>query len=113
MEMIVRTFPAVIGFGAAFALLQGGFSYMGGDFSGFLKDSATNEYDRKEELRKNRRRPVQETIEQLGEGNGMLKIYSFIKPTSLIFSQGIYGPNYRERRAQRLKDTYGIDVPRT
>ena len=24
---------------------------------------------------------------------------------------GIYGPGYVERRAQRIKDAYGVDVP--
>jgi len=29
-----------------------------------------------------------------------------------IFGPGIYGPGYRERRADRIKANYGIDVPR-
>ncbi|KAI7099111.1 hypothetical protein KC352_g38263, partial [Hortaea werneckii] len=46
---------------------------------------------RKEFLRKNRRRPIEGTLEELGEG------------------RGIYGPGYVERRAERIKNAYGID----
>lgn len=31
----------------------------------------------------------------------------------LIENVGIYGPGYEERRAQRIKENYGIDVPRS
>ncbi|KAK4696098.1 hypothetical protein P7C71_g1763, partial [Lecanoromycetidae sp. Uapishka_2] len=86
---------AVLGFGAGLAIVQGTFDYTGGKFSGYEKDPNVDEYERKEYLRKNRRRPIQETLEQLGEG------------------RGIYGPGYRERRADRIKDSYGIDVPRS
>ena len=85
---------------------------MGGHFTGIFKKTELDEYERKEELRKNRRRPVQETIEQLGEGRG--------EASSPLIAQlvanddaGIYGPGYRERRADRLKERYGLDVPRT
>ncbi|KAK4910577.1 hypothetical protein LTR66_017424 [Elasticomyces elasticus] len=37
---------------------------------------------------------MNETINELGEG------------------RGIYGPGYEERRAQRIKEAYGIDVPK-
>lgn len=91
----LRTFPAVLGFGAGLAILQGAFDFTGGKFTGYDKDPNVDEYDRKEALRKNRRRPIQETLEELGEG------------------RGIYGPGYRERRADRIKENYGIDVPRS
>ena len=35
-----------------------------------------------------------ETLEQLGEG------------------RGIQGPGYEERRAERIKERYGIEVPK-
>ncbi|KAL2057603.1 hypothetical protein ABVK25_001987 [Lepraria finkii] len=95
LGMRFRTFPSVLGFGAALAVVQGVFDYTGGKFSGYDKDPNVDEYERKENLRKSRRRPIQETLEQLGEG------------------RGIYGPGYRERRADRIKENYGIDVPRT
>jgi hypothetical protein len=37
---------------------------------GYGKDPKVDEFARKEELRKNKRRPVQETIAELGEGRG-------------------------------------------
>ena len=67
----VRTFPAVLGFGAGLATIQGVFDFSGGKFSGSDKDPQVDEYERKENLRKNRRKPIQETLEQLGEGRGM------------------------------------------
>ena len=53
-------------------MFQGVFDFTGGKFSGFDKDPYVDEYERKENLKKNRRRPIQETLEQLGEGRGRL-----------------------------------------
>ena len=66
----VRTFPAVLGFGAGLAIAQGVFDYTGGKFSGYDKDPHVDEYERKEAMRKIQRRPIQETLDQLGEGRG-------------------------------------------
>ncbi|MCJ1256372.1 hypothetical protein MMC24_004193 [Lignoscripta atroalba] len=88
-----RTLPAVLGYGAGLAVLLGAYDYTGGVLTGYEKDPNVDEYERKEALRKNRRRPIQETLEQLGEG------------------RGIYGPGYDERRRERIKRNYGIDVP--
>jgi len=93
LGMRFRTMPAVLGYGAGLALLLGTFDYTGGVLTGYEKDPGVDEYDRKEQLRKNRRRPIQETINELGEG------------------RGIYGPGYEERRRERIKQTYGIEVP--
>ncbi|MCJ1246542.1 hypothetical protein MMC30_003750 [Trapelia coarctata] len=87
-----RNLPAVLGYGAALAVLLGTFDYTGGVLTGYEKDPSIDEYERKEYLRKNRRRPIQETIEELGEG------------------RGIYGPGYEERRRERIRQKYGIDV---
>jgi len=46
------------------------FSYTGGSFFGYRKDPTIDEYDRKQGLRHNRRRPIDETISELGEGRG-------------------------------------------
>jgi len=46
----------------------------------------------KDEAKSRFRRPLNETINELGEG------------------RGIYGPGYEERRKQRIKARYGIDV---
>ena len=89
------------------------FDYTGGKFSGYDKDPNVDEYERKENLRKNRRRPIQETLEQLGEGRGKTN-HCLIQDFALTYVIiGIYGPGYRERRADRIKENYGIDVPRT
>ena len=72
-QVTVRTFPAVLGWGAALAVTQGIFDYTGGKFSGFEKDPNVDEYERKEELRRNNRRPIQETLDQLGEGRGEMR----------------------------------------
>ena len=59
----------VLGFGAGLAILQGGQDYCGG-LRGFAKDPNIDEYERKERLRKERRRPIEETLRELGEGRG-------------------------------------------
>lgn len=47
------------------------FDYSGAKFSGYRKDTTVDEVDRKTELRKNRRKPIEETVAELGEGRGM------------------------------------------
>lgn len=109
---LVRTFPAVLGLGAGSAVFQGVFDYCGGKFSGWDKDPNVDIVDQKEWLRKNKRRPVQETIDDIGEGRGesMLPFGGRYVECAVI---GIYLAGYRERRADRIKQNYGIDVPRT
>jgi len=77
---IVRNLPAVLGYGAGLAVLLGTFDYTGGVLTGYDKDPSVDEYARKEYLRKNRRKPIQETIEELGEGRGMLRESRLLKP---------------------------------
>lgn len=67
---VVRSFPAVLGFGALLAIIQGTHEYTGGKLSGFARDPSTDQYERKEQLRRNRRRPIEETLHELGEGRG-------------------------------------------
>lgn len=62
--------PAVLGFGAGLALIQGVFSYGGGGLEGYEIDPNVDQYERKERLRKERRRPIEETLRELGEGRG-------------------------------------------
>lgn len=69
--------PAVLGIGAGLAVVQGVFDYTGGMLSGYEKDPNVDEYERKEQLRKNRRRPIQETLDQLGEGRGRRKVPNY------------------------------------
>ena len=103
-----------LGCGAALAVIQGVFDYGGGKFSGYDKDPEVDEYERKEYLRKNRRRPIQEILEEMGEGRGVQTQKSFWKAFHFdINLLDIFGPGYQERRAARIKDHYGIDVPRS
>jgi hypothetical protein len=71
---------------------MGVYDYTGGKLTGYDKDPSIDEVARKEALRKDRRRPIEETIAELGEG------------------RGIYAPGYEERRRQRLKERYVVDV---
>ncbi|KAL8829917.1 MAG: hypothetical protein Q9191_001737 [Dirinaria sp. TL-2023a] len=67
---IVRTIPYVLGLGSVSAIAQGVFDYTGGSLFGYGMDPERDEYEHKEMLRTTRRRPLHETIEQLGEGRG-------------------------------------------
>ncbi len=62
--------PAVLGYGASLAVIMAAFDYTGGSLFGYQRNPAIDEYDRKEALRANKRRPIQETIDELGEGRG-------------------------------------------
>ncbi|KAL1303260.1 hypothetical protein AAFC00_006674 [Neodothiora populina] len=90
-----RSAPAILGWGSCIAIVLGTFSYCGGKLTGFDRDPTVDEVDRKEFMRKNRRRPAEVIVQELGEG------------------RGIYAPGYAERRAARLKEAYGYDVPVT
>lgn len=50
---------------------MGAYDYTGGSLRGYKKDPEVDEFARKEALRKNRRRPIEETIGEVGEGRGM------------------------------------------
>lgn len=71
----VRSAPAVLGYGTALSVILAAFSYTGGTLSGYARDPDLDEVARKEYLRKNRRRPIEETINELGEGRGMLILW--------------------------------------
>ncbi|KAH7378779.1 hypothetical protein BKA66DRAFT_495285 [Pyrenochaeta sp. MPI-SDFR-AT-0127] len=88
-----RSLPFMLGAGVAFSAVFSAFRYTNG-FRGVgdIRVEDDSEVERREELKKVRRRPLSETIEQLGEG------------------RGIYAPGYEERRRQRLLEKYGIDV---
>lgn len=87
-----RSLPAIVGYGAALSILMAAFDYTGGKLNGYTKDTTVDEVGRKEYLRRNIRRPIEQIVAELGEG------------------RGIYGPGYEERRAERIKEKYGIDV---
>ncbi|KAI9651676.1 MAG: hypothetical protein M1829_002571 [Trizodia sp. TS-e1964] len=87
------SFQWVLLYGAGLAVTLGVYDYTGGSLAGAGRDPEVDEFERKQALRKNRRRPIQEIVEELGEG------------------RGIYGPGYDERRRQRVFEKYGVEVP--
>ncbi|TGJ79647.1 hypothetical protein E0Z10_g9119 [Xylaria hypoxylon] len=85
--------PRILGYGAAFAVVMTAFDYTGGSLRGTRTEvPGMDEYERKEYLRRNRRRPIDETITDIGEGRG-------IEPSG-----------YEERRRERLKEKYGVEI---
>ncbi|KAE8356900.1 hypothetical protein BDV28DRAFT_42245 [Aspergillus coremiiformis] len=88
-----RTFPALLGYGAALATAMGAFEYTGGSLFGYKKNTDIDEFERREQLRKAYRTSAEQTFAELGEG------------------RGLYAPGYAERRAERIKEAYGIEVP--
>jgi hypothetical protein len=62
-----------MGYGAALSVVLAAFTYTGGKLTGYERDPTVDEVSRKEYLRKNRRRPVDEIVNELGEGRGMCR----------------------------------------
>lgn len=101
----------MLGAGAAFSTVVTAYRYTSGMRGvGDIRTEVDEdgEVERREELKKVRRRPLSETIEQLGEGRGMFDCDPLLQPNLTI--AGIYAPGYEERRRQRLLEKYGIDV---
>ncbi|GAB1317508.1 NADH-ubiquinone oxidoreductase 21.3 kDa subunit [Madurella fahalii] len=92
MGIRTRRMPRVLGYGALMSVALTVFNYTGSSLKGYWAAANVDEYERKEMLRKNRRRPIEETLAEIGEGRG-------IRP-----------PGYEERRRERLKERYGIDI---
>ncbi|KAJ2901818.1 hypothetical protein MKZ38_001356 [Zalerion maritima] len=90
--LIARSMPKVFGFGLSFAAILGAADYTGGLVGHNRINHNADEYEEKERMRRTRRRPIEETLEFVGEGRG-------IKP-----------PGYEERRVQRLKEKYGVEI---
>lgn len=105
-----RTLPMVLGWGALTAVTLGVYDLTGGYIYGYKQPEEIDEFERKQKLRANKRRPIQETIDKLGEGRGLLMRAS-TRIIRLTFVPGIYAPGWEERRKERIKATYGIDVP--
>lgn len=60
----------MLGAGASVATVMAAYAYSSG-LRGYKQDEEEDEVERKEALKKLRRRPIQETIDQLGEGRGV------------------------------------------
>ena len=100
----------MLGAGVAFSTVLTAYRFTNGLRGvGDIRDQVDDdgEVERREELKKVRRRPLSETLLQLGEGRGMAHYHSCVHRLTMT---GIYGPGYEERRRQRLMDKYGIDV---
>jgi len=88
-----RTFPSFLGNGLALGVVVGVAAYTGTAMfgtPGLHPDEGR--WPTKEDIRKRFRRPMNETINELGEG------------------RGIYGAGYEERRRERIKENHGIEV---
>lgn len=88
----VRTMPAVLGYGAGLAVILSTFDFCGHALTGYNKDPNVDDFERKQFLRKNYRKPAEQTFEEIGEG------------------RGIYAPGYEERRRKLLKEKYGYEI---
>jgi hypothetical protein len=78
----------MLGAGVCFSTVMTAFRYTNGlrgvgDIRMQVDDDG--EVERREELKKLRRRPLSETIEQLGEGRGRLKTHNYIISTANHF----------------------------
>lgn len=62
--------PRVLGYGALMSVALTVFNYTGSSLKGYWAATNVDEYERKEMLRKNRRRPIEETLAEIGEGRG-------------------------------------------
>lgn len=75
-KLIVKTagrMPQIVGWGAGVSIVLSALNITGGSLAGKVKHErpdVIDEYERKEYLRKNRRRPLVETIAEVGEGRG-------------------------------------------
>ena len=62
----------MLGLGALYGTLLGAYTFTGGSLSGAPRDPDYDEFAEKMRLRANKRRPIQETIDEMGEGRGTL-----------------------------------------
>ncbi|EQB47261.1 NADH-ubiquinone oxidoreductase 21.3 kDa subunit [Colletotrichum gloeosporioides] len=93
LGLTTKRMPLVLGLGAGFAAWQGVFALTGGRLWINRADRPDEEeFDSKMAMRAARRRPIEETIAEIGEGRG-------IRP-----------PGYEERRRERLKEKYGVEI---
>jgi len=60
----------VLGCGTFFAIFAGTLQYTGGRLEGIKKQAEEDMFEWKMEMRRNKRRPLEETIAELGEGRG-------------------------------------------
>lgn len=61
--------PVVMGLGGAVGVVQGALYFLGGRIDSFKTES--DEFERKEKVRRTTRLPIEQTVSELGEGRGM------------------------------------------
>lgn len=66
--------PAVLGCGAGLALVLSVFEYTGGRFDGYFNRREEDAFEIRERMMKNRRKSLEETLAEVGEGRGMSEI---------------------------------------
>ena len=102
--------PAVLGYGAALAAILATFDYTGGSLYGASPVYGVDEVSRKEYIRTNRRRPVEETVHQLGEGRGKFILFPALmhevgrKNNSKLEVLGVYWRAWRDLRELACAD---------
>ena len=103
--------PTVLGCGAAMAIVLGVFEYTGGRFDGYYNRREEDSFEIRERMFKNRRKSLEETIAEVGEGRGALSQFSlppFSSPTSPsshapLIHFGRAGANVRRYPSSRLR----------
>lgn len=65
--------PVVMGLGGAVGVVQGALYFLGGRIDSFKKES--DEFERKERVRRTTRLPIEQTVSEIGEGRGTQAIF--------------------------------------
>lgn len=72
--------PAIFGYGALTSVLITAYEYTGASLRGknpwANEDDGLDEFERREQTRKPKRRPIEQTIAEIGEGRGELSCFS-------------------------------------
>lgn len=66
--------PAVFGVGSGMALMLGVFDYTGGRFDGYFNRREEDSFEIRERMMRNRRKSLEETIAEVGEGRGTFEL---------------------------------------
>jgi hypothetical protein len=110
-SVAARRLPRVFGYGALFSVALTAYYYTGGTLKGAFRSGELDEYERKEMMRKNRRRPIEETLAEIGEGRGEHQFYVKYYEESLQFllivltffrypATGVRGAEARETKGE-------------
>ncbi|CRK42236.1 NADH-ubiquinone oxidoreductase 21.3 kDa subunit like protein [Verticillium longisporum] len=92
LGMTRKRMPTVLGVGALVSATMGVFDFTGARLRGWAERPEEDEFERKLALRANRRRPIEETIAELGE------------------RRELKTEGYDERRHERLQAKYGVEI---